>query len=148
MSCCGENNTNNCGVDYASLPLLAGCPANDETILVGNAENGKGTGKYARRTYGDVKDCISSGITISFDKLNFTVGDTGAPIEEGDTDLIITVTNPIEDSEIVVLDNNFIVPDMTNQISYSISYSSTEIIITFNQAVINGQKYYIKYAKK
>lgn len=134
-----------CSVELAGLPLLAGCPADSEWILVGNAVGGSGKNGYARRRWSDIKSCAGGGMT--FNKLQFEVGVTpSAPILDGSTDLVITVNNPVADSEIVVLDNSVLEPNLSDQISYTISYSTTEIIITFNQAVSNGQKYYIKYA--
>lgn len=133
-----------CGVELSALPLLAGCPGNNEWFLVGNATGGQGDGKYARRLYSDLKNCIASDIT--FIPLQFEIGQAGSPMPAGETGLVISVNNPIEDSEIVILDNNFMEPNLSDQISYTVSYSTTEIIITFNQGVILGQKYFIKYA--
>lgn len=59
MAGCGCDN-NSCGVDYSTLPILSGCPGDDETLLVGNAEGGVGAGKYARRKWSDIKSCIGS----------------------------------------------------------------------------------------
>ena len=131
-----------CAVDISTLPLLTGCPANDEFLLVGNAAGGYGTGGYARRRYSDLKACIAAG--LSFIPLQFEVGDT--VMNEGDITLTITVNNPSPNSQIVVLDNNLLIPNLSTQISYTISYSTTEIIITFNQPVVNGQQYFITYA--
>jgi len=61
MAGCGCDN-NNPGVDYTSLPLLEGCPGDAETILVGNAMGGVGGGKYARRTWADIKACLTGTI--------------------------------------------------------------------------------------
>ncbi len=83
----------------------------------------------------------------NFIYLQFEVGVGEDPImNEGDTQLIITVSNPIQDGEIVVLDGTILMPNLFDQISYTITYSPTQIIIDFNQGVFNGQKYYIKYA--
>lgn len=80
-----------------------------------------------------------------FTPLAFEIG-VDAPIVEGDTELVISVTNPVVDSEWISLDNNWIQPDVTGQISYSAVYTASTITITFNQGVIDGQKYFIKYA--
>lgn len=48
--------------ELSSLPLLNGCPADDEWFLVGNAVGGEGIGGYARRTWADIKACIFSRI--------------------------------------------------------------------------------------
>lgn len=141
MGCDGNNS---CTVELGNLPLLAGCPAGEEWFLVGNAVGGFGAMKYARRLYKDIKTCIVSG--LGFLKLSFKIGAVGSPMVAGETSLIIMVDNPIKDSETVLLDNTPLEPNRADQISYSVSYSSTEIIITFNQAVQDGQNYYITYA--
>jgi hypothetical protein len=133
-----------CATEFSSLPLLAGCPSDDEYFLVGNAIGGLGAGGYARRRYADLKSCILAG--LSFIPLQFEIGQSGSPMNDGDSDLTITVDNPCPNSQIVLLDNTPLTPNLTTQISYTVSYSLTEIIITFNQPVSNGQKYFITYA--
>lgn len=63
MAGCGCDD-NNPGVDYSSLPILEGCPGDNETFLVGNATGGSGAGKYARRTWADIKACILSPVKL------------------------------------------------------------------------------------
>ena len=54
-------NDGQCNVELSSLPLLSGCPADDEWFLVGNAVGGKTPSKYARRLWSDIKSCVSGG---------------------------------------------------------------------------------------
>lgn len=133
-----------CATEFDTVPLLAGCPSDNEEFLVCNAVGGLGVGGYARRRYADVKACVLAG--LSFIPLQFEIGTGGSPMNDGDTALTITVDNPCPNSEIVILDNNFLIPNLSTQISYTVSYSLTEIIITFNQPVVNSQKYFITYA--
>lgn len=56
---CGCEDQNECGIELNQLPLLSGCPANNEWVLFGNATGGLGEGGYARRLWGDVKACIA-----------------------------------------------------------------------------------------
>lgn len=46
------------GEELSSLPLLLGCPGDDEKILVINAIGGQGAGRYALRQWSAVKACI------------------------------------------------------------------------------------------
>lgn len=133
-----------CSTEFSGLPLLAGCPSNSEYFLVGNAIGGLGIGGYARRRYADLKSCILSG--LSFIPLPFEIGQPGSPMNDGDTALVISVNNPFPNSQIVLLDNTPLTPNLSSQISYTVSYSLTEIIITFNQGVQDSQKYFITYA--
>lgn len=73
---CGDND-NSCGVDFASLPLLDGCPGDSEQFLVRGAEGGLGTGKYARRTWANIKACAGSSSTHSFYTLDETISVEG-----------------------------------------------------------------------
>jgi len=84
--------------------------------------------------------------STNFIPLQFEIGQVGSPMAEGETELVITVNGAIPDSETVNLDNTPLQPNLTDQISYEAAYTSTEITFTFTQGVINGQKYYIKYA--
>lgn len=47
-----------CSVEMAGLPLLLGCPSDNEMLLVIGATGGLGTGQYALRRWGDIKKCI------------------------------------------------------------------------------------------
>lgn len=63
-------NDNQCEVELSSLPLLSGCPANNEWVLFGNATGGQGAGGYARRLWSDIKACLAG----TFNPLVFIVG--------------------------------------------------------------------------
>jgi hypothetical protein len=86
------------------------------------------------------------GSSVSFAKEQFEVGQVGSPMVQGDTVLTITVSNGVSGSELVFLGSDLLQPDLTEEISYSVTYSATEIVITFTQGVVDGQKYMIQYA--
>ncbi len=88
----------------------------------------------------------SGGGSTSFAYVQFEVGQPGSPIIEGDTELVITASNPIQDSELVNLDGDWMQPNLTDIISYTPVYTINDITLTFTQGVLNGQRYYIKYA--
>ena len=90
----------------------------------------------------------SSTGSVSFIPLSFEIGQVGSPMVAGETVLVITVDDAIPDGEWISLDNNYIQPDVTGQISYTAVYTGTNITITFNQAVFDTQKYFIKYATR
>lgn len=54
------------GTELSSLPLLFGCPGTNEWILVGNAIGGSGDGRYARRKWGDIKNCITGTVRLPY----------------------------------------------------------------------------------
>lgn len=60
----GNCNKGNCNVELATLPVLSGCPDDNEWFLVGNATGGYGTYRYARRRWADLKGCMSSKVAI------------------------------------------------------------------------------------
>lgn len=57
MGCGCDDNT--CSTEFTSFPILEGCPADTELILVSGAAGGVGIGKYALRSWGDLKACIT-----------------------------------------------------------------------------------------
>jgi hypothetical protein len=61
MGDCGCEDNGSCGIEANTLPLLTGCPADNEYFLVMNAVGGKGSGKYARRAWVDLKNCVGGG---------------------------------------------------------------------------------------
>jgi hypothetical protein len=64
----------------------------------------------------------------------------------GQTVLIITRPNIIQDSVNVFLNQGLLDRDDDTQVSYSLSYGTGNVTITFNQAVSASQVYIITYA--
>lgn len=61
-----------CGKEINTLPILTGCPADDEYILVMNAVGGQGAGLYGLRSWPAIRNCLLGPgiITITGDQLN------------------------------------------------------------------------------
>ena len=96
---------------------------------------------------GGVISGITGGGLLTFESLAFTVG--VAEMNDGDTVLIITANNYLSNSLSINLDGGAdLQPNLSDQFSYTLTYTTTNITITFNQGVTNGQKYYITYAKR
>jgi hypothetical protein len=47
-----------CEIEVAGLPVLTGCPANDELFFVNNAAQGLGEFGYGQRTWLQILNCI------------------------------------------------------------------------------------------
>lgn len=143
-----------CTLDESALPILAGCPGPNELIVVGNAvggidANGGYTVGYGRRTWSSLAACAVQAIKYFFD--GFVIGQGGSPLNPGDTALTLNfsslgVIGIIEDSVNISLDGSVLPRNDNTQISYSVSYNSTSVIITFNQGVQTNQQYIVSYA--
>lgn len=143
-----------CTIDESSLPILTGCPGDNELIVVENAvggldANGMYTVGYARRYWKDLAACAVRAIKYFFN--DFVVGNGGSPMNAGDTVLTLnfsslSITGIIIDSINISLDSGVLPRNDNTQISYLVSYNSTSVVITFNQAVQNGQQYIVSYA--
>lgn len=140
-----------CTIDESALPILPGCPGDGELVVVANAAggvdaNGNYTVGYGRRTIGSLIACFLN--SLVFVPLQFTIGQPGSPMIAGQTVLIITQTNIIQDSASFILDGSVMDRNDNTQISYTVSYnpSLNQMTITLNQAVGNGQTYILNYA--
>ena len=138
-----------CTIDESSLPILTGCPGPNELVVVGNAvggldANGGYSVGYGRRTIGSLITCFLNNLV--FVPLQFTIGQAGSPMTVGQTVLIITQPNIIQDSVNVFLNQGLLDRDDDTQVSYSLSYGTGNVTITFNQAVSASQVYIITYA--
>lgn len=133
-----------CSGELSTLaPTIGGCPADTELLLFVNVAGQQGG--YAFRTWGTVKTCLLTGLRVGF--LQFTVGQPGSPMNVGDNILIINQNNIIQDSASVVLGGSELPRNDINAISYGTPvYSATQLIITFDQQVQNGQQYIVHYA--
>lgn len=142
-----------CTLDESALPILDGCPGPNELIVVGNAvggidANGNYTVGYGRRTWSSLAACAVQAIKYFFD--GFVIGQGGSPMNPGDTTLTLNfsslgITGIINDSINISLDGSVLPRNDNTQISYTISYNSTSVIIIFNQGVQNNQQYIVSY---
>lgn len=81
--------------------------------------------------------------TVTAYELQFTVGDVGAPMNAGDTVLVLNYTDFITNSVKAFLDGTRTPQNLMTQISCNIVYNPTNVTITWNQGVQNGQTYII-----
>jgi hypothetical protein len=128
---------------YNLIPTVNTCPADTELVLFMNTLGV--TGGYAARPWSLVRQCLlSQGLT--FVPLQFTIGVGGSPMAAGETQLVITQAGILQDSVNVILGGSVLDRDDSAQISYTLSYASGSVTITFNQAVEDNQTYVITYA--
>lgn len=143
-----------CTIDESALPILTGCPGPDELIVVGNAvggldANGNYTVGYGRRYWSALAACAVAAIKYFFN--DFVIGQGGSPMNPGDTVLTLNfsslnITGIVNDSINISLDGSVLPRNDNTQISYIVQYNSTNVVITFNQAVANTQQYILSYA--
>lgn len=139
----GCEGQDNCTVELASLPLLAGCPADEEWFLVGNATGGQGTGKYARRLWSDLKNCIS-GIVLPplIGIVNGGSGDdpvSGTSTFQSNKLIGLGATN---DSKIQIVIDDLLQANFGTNINFSFDGTTGEIDISPN-IWITGASLYI-----
>lgn len=73
----------------------------------------------------------------------FTIGATGSLMNVGDTQLVLTYSSVVNNSEAISLDGTVLYRNLSDRASYTIVFNSTNVTITFNQAVAAGQTYKI-----
>jgi hypothetical protein len=136
-----------CQTEVNGLPILTGCPADAELLLVMNSQAAGNNNGYGLRYVKDVRQCWLQSLVFTF--LQFTVGQGGAPISAGESSFTVDIDLLIEDSVNVVNGGQVMDRDDSTQVSYIPAYDSEEgvLTITFNQAVQNGQTYILTYAK-
>jgi hypothetical protein len=138
-----------CEYDFSSLPILTNCPGPNEQFLVGNAvggidSNGNYTVGYARRTWAGMLVCVFQSLNWIYTQFKIGVG--SSPLTQGQSFLAINAPNYLSDSLSIFLNGNLLPRNDGTQISYTYSYISSQLLITFNQGAINGQQYTVIYA--
>lgn len=138
-----------CDTELSNLPLLTGCPGANEYVLVGNASGGQGVGLYGRRSWSNIISCIIAGIKFMFK--DFIVGQSGDLLGIGGTTITLTfsslgITSILQDSVFITLVGSELPRGDNTQISYSVIYNPTNVVITFNQGGQSGQQYILHYA--
>lgn len=143
-----------CTLDESALPILTGCPGPNELIVVGNAAggidaNGNYTIGYARRAWSNLSACAVAAIKFMFQQ--FTIGQPGSPIPAGAISLTLNfsslaITGILEDSVFITLAGPELPRENTDQLSYGVVYSGTDVVINFLAPVANGQLYILHYA--
>lgn len=79
--------------------------------------------------------------------VQFKVGDPGANMIAGETVLTLTYDYPIAGTVSVDLDGVELPQNDNTQISYTVSYNLTSVVITFNQAVQANQLYQVRFLR-
>lgn len=132
-----------CSGELSTLaPTINTCPADTDLLLFVNVSGQQGG--YAFRPWSVVKQCLLTQ-ALGFGFLQSIVGQTG-PIAAGQTVIPISVNNPIADSVTISLDGSVLDRNDGTQISYTVAYSPTGIIVTLNQGASNNTTYIITYA--
>lgn len=143
-----------CTLDESALPILTGCPGDNELIVVENAiggldANGMLTTGYARRYWKDLKNCAVAAVKFMFQQ--FVVGQGGSPIAAGGS--VITLTYASLGINSIITDSVFITNSGTElpradntQVSYTVAYTQTNVVVTLNQPVSNGNQFILHYA--
>lgn len=142
----------NCPILISDLPVLNGCPGDAEYFLVGNAvggidAQGNLTFGYGLRTWVNLKSCLLGSVKQAF--FQFRIGDSGSPMNVGDTQLVVSQANVIQDSVWVSLGSGELPREVTDQISYGVLYNNpgaNQFTVNFDQAVSNLQLYIVHYS--
>jgi hypothetical protein len=136
-----------CQQEMNGLPILTGCPTPTEMLLVmGSTASGNKAG-YGLRPFTDLKKCILAGLTFVLNQ--FTIGDVGSPMAPGDSSLIITQDNVLQDSVFITLGGPELPRGVTDQLSYGVLYDTPAVgqfTINFLAPVQNTQLYILHYA--
>ena len=143
-----------CTIDESALPILTGCPGPNELIVVANAvggldQNGNQTIGYGRRTFASIATCIVSAIKFMFN--SFIVGQAGDLLGVGGTTITLTfsslgINTILQDSVFITFSGPELPRSDDTQLSYTVAYNATNVVITFNAAGETGQQYTLHYA--
>ena len=128
-----------CKKDLSTLPILFGCPSNDELFLVNNAiggYNNDGSGRgYAYRKWSDIKNCIIGTVVAPYigvvDRGNPNDPVSGTPLFQNDL-LIGLGANNNEEIQIVlaeILRSNF-----GDNKSFEFNSTTGEINLDYNSS--------------
>jgi len=74
---------------------------------------------------------------------SFIVGGTGDLIGNGGTTITLPFANIIPNSIQVVIDNSVVIPGLTDRQSYTITYGTSNCVLTFTVPAATGQAFFI-----
>jgi hypothetical protein len=84
--------------------------------------------------------------TIVAQNIEFTIGQPGSLMNVGDTTLVLNYTFVMGASVIISIDGADIpIGTYADRIACNVIYTSNNITLTFNQAVVNNQVYSVKF---
>lgn len=98
--------------------------------------NGGSTGTLINPTTGNQ-------VTIATPSYQFKIGEVGALMTAGETTLTITLSGIVNGSAEITLDGVEVPYGRSDVFSYTATYSATNIIIVFNNPVVNTQLFLI-----
>ena len=140
--------------DTSKIPILTGCPSDNEYFLVIGAANGAGQGGYGVRSWLALQQCLAS--AISFPEIDTIVGQ-GNPVilPTGCTSYTINA-KVLPKSVKCFIDGQRIFTVVSDQLYIDIQYSTTFVTISFfnysiddetvNLGLQYGQKVIIDFA--
>lgn len=76
--------------------------------------------------------------------IQFTIGQPGSLMNAGDTALVLGYNQLDPNYIFVYKDGNYVIDNQSDRFSYTFVFTGTNVTITFNQAVANGEIYTIK----
>src|SRR5574343_95896 len=79
--------------------------------------------------------------------VQFVVGESGSLMTAGDTQLVLTYDDILLNSLMISRDTATIPVNLSNQFSYNAVYTSTNVTITFNEPVSDGQLFAIRFSR-
>jgi hypothetical protein len=118
------------------LYALCGKYINQAKLILGQG----GSGAIVNPTTG-----TATSLTGVF--VQFKIGDPGSLMNAGDTVLTLTYADPIGGTVSVDLDGIELPQNDSLQVSYTVAYSTTGVVITFNQGVLDQQTYQIRFLR-
>jgi hypothetical protein len=143
-----------CTIDESALPILTGCPGPNELIVVGNAvggldANGGYTVGYGRRYWSAIAACSVAAIKFFFNQ--FIVGQGGSPISPGGSVITLNfsslgISSILQDSVFITASGPELPRNDNTQVSYTVAYNPTNVVITLNEAVSDGDQFILHYA--
>ena len=87
----------------------------------------------------------SGGYTLTpISPVEFTVGGAGDLIGNGGTVLVIPAGNIVANSLQVIIDGAPVMPNLSDRLSYTVSYGVANTTLTFNSAAQTGQVFFIQ----
>ena len=87
------------------------------------------------------------GSVIIFEDIQFIVGTVGSLMTAGQAVLTLTYNYPIRNSEMVIINGTPLQIGLTDTVSYTVSYTTSSIVVTFNQVVSNSQVITVKFSR-
>lgn len=90
-----------------------------------------------------VNPSTGTNVTIATPSYQFKVGEVGALMTAGETTLTITLSGIVNPSAEITLDGVEVPYGRSDVFSYTATYSATNIIIVFNNPVVNTQLFLI-----